>query len=114
MRGVPDPHDSLLDLHERTVLIQLSQADDRVPQRRDVVDSGEQPVLIRRGGEYDSADALDLYAGGVPKLDRALDARVELGEELPLAGHVMSGAGVEAPSFDHFIAGAVAVESACF
>jgi hypothetical protein len=35
-RGVPDPHDSMLDLHVRTVLIQLSQADDRVPQRGDV------------------------------------------------------------------------------
>jgi hypothetical protein len=52
-RGVSDPHDSLLDLHARTVLIQLSQADDRFPQRRDVVDSGEQPVLTRRGDEYD-------------------------------------------------------------
>jgi hypothetical protein len=50
-RGVPDPHDSLLDLHARTVLIQLSQAGDRVPQRRDVVDSSEQLVLTRRGGE---------------------------------------------------------------
>jgi hypothetical protein len=41
MRGVLDPHDSVLDLHARTVLIQLSQVDDRVPQRRDIVDSGE-------------------------------------------------------------------------
>jgi hypothetical protein len=52
-RGVPDPHDSVLELHARTVLIQLSQADDRVPQREDVVDSDEQPVLTRRGGEDD-------------------------------------------------------------
>jgi hypothetical protein len=52
-RRVPDPHDSVLDLHARTVLIQLSQADGRVPQRRDVVDSGEQSVLTRRNGEYD-------------------------------------------------------------
>jgi hypothetical protein len=51
-RGVLDPHDSLLDLHAQTVLIQLSQANDRVPQRRDVVDSGEQPVLTKHGGEY--------------------------------------------------------------
>jgi hypothetical protein len=29
-RGVPDPHDSLLDLHTKTVLIQLSQDNDRV------------------------------------------------------------------------------------
>jgi hypothetical protein len=52
-KGVPDPHDSMLDLHARTVLIQLFQADDRVPQHGDVVDSGEQPVLTRRGGEND-------------------------------------------------------------
>jgi hypothetical protein len=31
--AIPNPHDSVLDLHARTVLIQLSQADDRVPQR---------------------------------------------------------------------------------
>jgi hypothetical protein len=34
-----NPHDSVLDLHTRTALIQLSQADDGVPQRGDVVDS---------------------------------------------------------------------------
>jgi hypothetical protein len=28
---IPNPHDSILDLHTRTALIQLSQADDRVP-----------------------------------------------------------------------------------
>jgi hypothetical protein len=52
-RGVLDPHDSMLNLHARTVLIQLSQADDRVPQCGDVVDSSEQPMLTRRGGEDD-------------------------------------------------------------
>jgi hypothetical protein len=35
----------VLDLHARAVLIQLSQADDGVPQHGDVVDVGEQPVL---------------------------------------------------------------------
>jgi hypothetical protein len=30
--AIPNPHDSVLDLHARTVFIQLSQADDRVPQ----------------------------------------------------------------------------------
>jgi hypothetical protein len=52
-RGVLDPHDSVFDLHARTVLIQLSQADDTVPQHGNVVDSGEQFVLTRRGGEDD-------------------------------------------------------------
>jgi hypothetical protein len=114
MKGVLDPHESVLDLHVRTVLIQLSQADDRVPQHGDVVDSSEQHVLTKRDSEDDWAGALDLYARGVPKLDRASDARVKLGEEFPSAGHVMSGAGVKAPSFDHVFAGAIAEESAFF
>jgi hypothetical protein len=38
MMVIPNPHDSVLNLHTRTALIQLSQADDRVPQRGDVVD----------------------------------------------------------------------------
>jgi hypothetical protein len=41
MMAILNPHDSVLDLHMRTALIQLSLADDRVPQRGDVVDSGE-------------------------------------------------------------------------
>jgi hypothetical protein len=52
----------------RTALIQLSQADDRVPQRGNVVDSDEQPVVTRRDGENNSADVLDLYDGGIPNL----------------------------------------------
>jgi hypothetical protein len=83
MMAIPKPQDFILDLHVRTVVIQLSQADDRVPQRGDVVDSGEQPALTRLGGEDDGADALDLHAGGVPKLDGASNAGVKLGEELP-------------------------------
>jgi hypothetical protein len=66
---IPNPHDSVLDLHTRTTLIQLSQAYGGVPQHRDVVDSGEQFVLTKLGGKDDGADALDLRAGGVPKLD---------------------------------------------
>jgi hypothetical protein len=79
---IPNPHDSILDLHMRTTLIQLSQADDRVPQHRDVVDSGEQSVLTRLCGEDDGADALDLHAGGIPKLDGTSDIGVKLSEEL--------------------------------
>jgi hypothetical protein len=36
--AIPNSHDSIHDLHTRTILIQLSQADDRVSQRRDVID----------------------------------------------------------------------------
>jgi hypothetical protein len=68
MMTIANPHDSVLDLHTRTALIQLSQADDRVPQRGDVVDSGEQNVLTRLDGEDDGADTLDLHAGGIPNL----------------------------------------------
>ena len=111
--AIPNPHDSILNHHARTVLIQLSQADG-VPQRGDVVDSGEQPVLTRHGGEDNGADVLDLHARGIPKLDRASDTRVKLGEELPSTGHVMGGAGVEAPPVSLVVAGAVAEEGVCF
>ena len=49
---------------------------------------------------------------GIPKLDGASDARIKLGEELPSTGHVMGGAGVEAPPVN-LVAGAVA-EGVCF
>jgi hypothetical protein len=91
----------------------MSQADDRVPQHRDVVDSGEQSVLTRLSGEDDEADTLDLHAGGIPKLDGASDIGVKLSEELPLIGHVMGDAGVEAPSVSLVAAGAVAEEGIC-
>ena len=58
--AIPDTQDPVLDLHARAVLIQLSQADDGVPQRGDVVDTGEQPVLAGLGGEDDGADTIDL------------------------------------------------------
>jgi hypothetical protein len=65
-------------------------------------------VLTGLGGEGDGANTLDLHAGGVPELDGASDAGVELGEELPSAGHVMGGAGVEVPPISLVVAGAVA------
>jgi hypothetical protein len=108
MTAIQNPHDSILELHTRTALIQLSQTDDRVPQRGDVVDSGEQSVLTRLDGEDDGADALDLHVGGIPKLDGASDIRVKLSEELPSTGHVMGGTGVEAPPVSLVAAGAVA------
>jgi hypothetical protein len=91
----------------------MSQADDRVPQRGDVVDSGEQSVLTRLGGKDDGADALDLHAGGVPKLDGASDIGVKLSEELPSTGHVMGGAGVEAPPVSLIVVGAIVEEGVC-
>jgi hypothetical protein len=41
----------MLDHHAQPFLIQLSQTDDRVPQRWDTVDTGEQPVLAGLGDE---------------------------------------------------------------
>jgi hypothetical protein len=110
--AIPNPHDSVLDLHMRTALIQLSQVDDRVPQRGDVVDSGEQSVLTRLDDEDDRANALDLHARGIPKLDGASNIGVKLSEELLSAGHVMGGAGIEAPLVSLVVAGAV-VEGVC-
>jgi hypothetical protein len=79
----------------------------------DVVDSDEQSVLTRLGGEDDGADALDLHTGGIPKLDGASNIRVKFSEELPSTGHVMGGAGVEAPPVSLVAVGAVAVEGVC-
>jgi hypothetical protein len=109
--GITNPHDSVLDLYTRTVLIQLSQADDRVSQRGVVVDSGEQSVLTRLGGKDDGADTLDLHAEGVPKLDGASDIGVKLSEELPSTGHVMGGTSIEAPPVS--LIGAVVKEGVC-
>jgi hypothetical protein len=108
--AIPNPHDSVLDLHTRTALIQLSQADDRVLQHGDVVDSGEQSVLTRLDGEDDEADALDLHTGGVPELDGASDIGIKLSEKLSSTDHVMVGASVKAPPV---IAGAVVEEGVC-
>jgi hypothetical protein len=104
----------MLDQHTRAILIQLSQVDDGVPQRGDVVDTGEQPVLSSLGGEDDGADTLELHGGGIPKLDGASHFGIELDEELSSTGHVMGGVGVEAPSVSLVIVGAVAEEGTCF
>jgi hypothetical protein len=111
MMAIPNPHDSVLDLQTRTVLIQLSQADDRVPQRGDVVDSSEQSVLTKLGSEDDGANASPRRS--IPKLDEASDFRVKLSEELLSTGHVMGGAGVKAPPISLVIAGAVAEDGVC-
>jgi hypothetical protein len=113
MMAIPNPYDSILDLHTRTALIQLSQVDDRVPQHGDVVDSGEQYVLTRLGAEDDGADALDLHVGGVPELDRASDIGVKLTEELSSTSHVMGGADVEAPPVSLVVAVTIAEEGMC-
>jgi hypothetical protein len=84
-----------------------------VPQRGVIVDSGEQSVLTRLGGEDDGADALDLHAGGIPKLDGASDIGVKLSEELSSTNHVMGGSGVEAPPASLAVAGTVAEEGVC-
>jgi hypothetical protein len=70
-------------------------------------------VLTRLGGEDDGADALDLNVGGIPKLDGASDIGVKLSEELSSTGHVMGGAGVQAPPVSLVAAGAIAEEGVC-
>jgi hypothetical protein len=70
-------------------------------------------VLTRLGGEDDGADALDLHAGGVPKLNGASDIRVKLSEELLSTSHVMGGTGVEAPSVSLVVTGALVEEDVC-
>jgi hypothetical protein len=65
-------------------------------------------MLTRLDGEDDRADALDLHAGGISKLDEASYIGVKLSEELPSTDHVMGGAGVEVPPVSLVAAGAVA------
>jgi hypothetical protein len=70
-------------------------------------------VLTGLGGEDHGADALDLHAGAISKLDGASNAGVKLGEELPSTDHVMGGTGVEAPPVSLVITGAIAEEGVC-
>jgi hypothetical protein len=70
-------------------------------------------VLTRLGDEDDGADALDLHAGGIPKLDGASDIGVKLSEKLLSTGHVMGGAGVKAPPVSLVVARAVVEEGVC-
>jgi hypothetical protein len=70
-------------------------------------------VLTRLDDEDDRADALDLHAGGVPKLDGASDIEVKLSEELSSTGHMMGGVGVEAPPVSLVVARAVTEEGVC-
>ena len=67
-------------------------------------------MLTGLGDEDDGADALDLYGGGIPELDGASYVGVELGEELSSTGHVVGGAGVEAPPASLVAAKAIAEE----
>jgi hypothetical protein len=70
-------------------------------------------VLTRLDGEDDGADALNLHVRGVHKLDGASDIGVKLSEKLSSTGHVMGGAGVEAPPVSLVVAGAVTEEGVC-
>jgi hypothetical protein len=70
-------------------------------------------VLTILGGEDDGVDALDLHVGGIPKLDGASDIGVKPSEELPSTGHVMGGAGVEAPPISLVAAGTITEEGVC-
>jgi hypothetical protein len=109
--SIPDAQHAILDLHPRAILVQLSDADDGVPQGRDVVHAGEEAVLPRLGLEDDQADSLDLDGGGVTELDGALHAGVQVGEELAPTRHVVRSIGVEVPAVDLVIVGTFAEES---
>jgi hypothetical protein len=70
-------------------------------------------VLTRLDDEDKGADAFDLHAEGVSKLDGASDIRVKLSEEFPSTGHVMGSAGVESPPITLVVAGAVVEKGMC-
>ena len=58
---IPNTEHSSFDLHARTALIQLTEADDRVPNRWNVVYTGEEPVPAHLGTKEDGANSLDLH-----------------------------------------------------
>ena len=64
-------------------------AEDGVPQGRDVVHTGEEAVLPCLGLEDDRADSLDLDNEGIPELDGALHTEVQVREKLVLTSYVV-------------------------
>ncbi|KAG8037931.1 hypothetical protein GUJ93_ZPchr0024g29058 [Zizania palustris] len=70
-------------------------------------------MLAGLGGEDDRADAPYLHGGGVPKLDGASHAGIQVGEVVPSPGHVMGGTGVEEPTVNLVIIGPIAEEDVC-
>ena len=110
MASTPDAQHTILDLHPQAVLIQLPDADDGVPQGRDVVHADEEAVLPCLGLEDDRADSLDLDGGGVTELDEALHTGVQVGEELAPTSHVVRGTSVKVPAVDLVIVCAFAEE----
>jgi hypothetical protein len=107
---VPDPEHPSVNLHPRATLVELAEADDGVPEGRDVVDPMEQLVLASLGHEHDGPDAADLHRGLIVELDGALDAAVQVGKVPGASCHVVRGIAVEVPSLELVVVGAIAEE----
>lgn len=73
---IPDPEHPVIDHHLRTSLIRLAEADDGVPQSRDVVDAVQYLVLAGLGREHHLANAADLDRGIVVELDGTMDPAI--------------------------------------
>jgi hypothetical protein len=72
-------------------LVKLSQRDDAAVELGEEVDFEQGHVLPTLAVEEDRVASLDLHGGVVTELDEAVHARVEFGEELAPATHVVTG-----------------------
>jgi hypothetical protein len=100
---VPDPEHAFFNQHTRACFVELPNADDGVAQLGDEEDTNECMVLIVPAGEDDGADTADLDKRVITELDRALHARVQVGEDISSARHVVRCFGVEVPAIIHYL-----------
>jgi hypothetical protein len=94
---VADPHHPVLDMDVVALFIHLTDADEVGVEARDVVDSVEAAVLPILVGEQNHLASLDLDHRAVAEPHHLDHAVVELGEDSPRPGHVISRACVEVP-----------------
>jgi hypothetical protein len=109
--AAPDPEHPSVNLDSQATLVELTMADDGVPEGRDVVDPLEQLVLAGLTHEHDGPDVVDLHRGLVVELYGAPNATVQVGEVPDASGHVVCGATIEVPSLELVIVRAVTEES---
>jgi hypothetical protein len=107
---VPDTEHPSVNLHSQAALVELVEADDGVPEGRDVVDSREQLVFAGLTHEHDGPDATNLHRGLVAKLDEAPNVAVQVGEVPNAPSHVVRDAVVEVPSLELVVIRVVAEE----
>jgi hypothetical protein len=93
---IEDSKDVVDDVDAAPGLVELSETDNACLQLRNEVDAHEREVFPGLAGEDASVMPFYHRDGAVTELDSVVDVRVELGEQLLAAGHVVHCAGVRA------------------